>query len=455
MVAAVVEKRRVQDAIVHEIKGVLTPNGDTNWNAFGDTIPLYPGVDRALLEEGDPKPFYLTLDILQLNAVSENGLLYDEALVTAIEQQLPGMGGIQGHIPESEWSTSFPVDAVDWVGHVRIETKTYAKCYIPPGNTREFVRRVLARGGKLRTSISGMGIPQIIDENMGIYRMLDFELDSLDLAPATKAALRKYQSGEIVVTTEMMTPKEEVKEGVMPENEKEPVAITMIDVPQAVREQIVAEAKVRADAARVTELEQQVSALESAKTELASKLAETEQKVAEMVQYSTVCGEICAFLPPGTQTSQISALVGQVYQQLSQMAEVLGVETTSVEVEVMQQHAQMQEMKQAAFARQVDDAIAALTDWKVSSETGKGKRDAFRSTVKRALLSELPAGAADVTETLNRLWAAEFKPLAEALVNELTGGPAFVGGSRLVPTAQQPAVSDDDRIAEARGRTGF
>lgn len=177
----------IREFRVHELRGSF-PKVDT-----------YASVNVDLLTQGDTKPFYLVLPIARTGEISQNRLSYDKELVEAIAEQLQGLGGIRGHIPTDQAATAFPVEDVDWVGHKMVGDTLFAKGYIPPGETREYVRRLMARNGKLSTSIFGKGI--VGESSNGGTRLLNFSLEQVDLAPAKKASLQL--GGEFAIVTEM------------------------------------------------------------------------------------------------------------------------------------------------------------------------------------------------------------------------------------------------------------
>jgi len=216
-------------------------------------------VDLDTLTAGDDKPFFLTLPVGEVGRVSENGLRYDEELVKAIEAQVVGRGGIMGHIKLEERATAFPVEDVDWVGAQRQGDTLWGKAYIPPGEVREYVRRLKARGGKLATSIYG---PYAQREALqdGTHRIRGLRLESLDLAPADRAALKL--GGTFGVTAQMEQSKQDTDmEADMPVTKEQVIAeLTVEEIPQVLRDQIVAGVQADRDAKdRIAELEQQLS----------------------------------------------------------------------------------------------------------------------------------------------------------------------------------------------------
>jgi len=376
----------IQETREHPLKGQSPPNGYAKWQEFAASIPIYEGVDLPGLIENDDDPFFLTLDVMRVGETSLNGLLYDEEFVSLVEQQLAGKGAILGHTNEGD--AAYPVEVADWVGHMRVEGRTWAKAYIPPGREREFIRRILRRGGCLRTSLQGTGV-QIANAD-GSYRLKEFELDRLDFVPATQAALRRVTSGKPIVTREAQG---------KPMTEQR--TITIADVPQDVREAILREARVQADASRVTELEQQIASLTQARDTAQARITEMETSLA-------------------AQTARVTEL-----EQAHEAAQ-----------------ARIAEFERVAFERDIDSAIAALTEgWVIRSEAGKAKLAALHKQVRRALMEALNGkrDAQVIRETATRLWADEFQGIAESLRDALAGPSAAVGA----PSSSTQTLSDE------------
>jgi hypothetical protein len=122
-------------------------------------VPTAEGVDIEAINKSDADAMFVTLPIAEIGAISNNGLLYDEALVDSIAEQINANrpGGIFGHLKEEERSTSFPLPAGLWVGAKREGQTLWAKSYIPPGAARDYVRNLKAVGGQIATSIYGKG----------------------------------------------------------------------------------------------------------------------------------------------------------------------------------------------------------------------------------------------------------------------------------------------------------
>jgi len=166
-------------------------------------IPTAPGIDLDALTKGDEEPYFITLAVGEIGRVSSNGLDYDEPLVKGLVEQINTKhpGGIMGHIKAEERSTAYPVPDVYWVGAKMIGKTAWAKGYLPPGRAKEHFWRQKAMGGKAATSIFGPFTSQMKNEEKKSWKAKGFELESLDLAPWERAALRL--SGTFHVTSQM------------------------------------------------------------------------------------------------------------------------------------------------------------------------------------------------------------------------------------------------------------
>jgi hypothetical protein len=236
-------------------------------------VATHHQVDIQVLTRGDEDPFFVVLPIARVGEVSTNGLEYDETLVSAIAEQVVGKGGLMGHLKEEERPTAFPIESVDWVGAAREGETLWAKGYLPPGEAREYVRRLMARGGKLATSIYGT-YDEEVPGGKGGHQLRGFQLETLDLAPPDRAALSL--GGAFQVTGEMeIQPKQE--EDIMDKAQvlAELTAGDAKDLPKTVREAIIKDWQSQNDeAARIAEIEGQIQ-------EKDKKIAELEQVMGE------------------------------------------------------------------------------------------------------------------------------------------------------------------------------
>jgi hypothetical protein len=301
---------------------------------FFPDVATYTDVDISLLTAGDATPFFITLAIAEIGRVSENGLLYDRELVYSIAEQLAGLGGIRGHIPEGEEVSAFPVDAVDWVGHnIDGSGKLWAKAYVPPGETREQLRRLKARGGRLGTSIYGFGERQMLDAGNGTWKLNRFELHSVDLAPAQRASLKL--GGGFQITAEMQ------QEAHHEEKQMTETAIRLSDVPLDVRQQIIEQAQMEAEMVRVAELREALTVSHNRISELETTLHNRDAQIAELEQL-------------------VTARAGQI-----------------------------RELQEAQFTAELEQRIAALTDWQVGDEAARSKLEKVRTLLRQTTLAEL------------------------------------------------------------------
>ena len=176
-------------------------------------VPIHPEIDYQRLVDGDPDPLFVTLAVARVGAVSQppNGLLYDAELVSAIAAQGVGADALMGHLPDDQRDSAFPIDdrsstprAGVWVGFRQVDDMLWGKVYIPAQNerVRAYLRQLAAVGGALRTSIYGTGRYVLLDD--GIRRLDEFLLESIDFAPAARAALEL--DGTFALTSEMDAP---------------------------------------------------------------------------------------------------------------------------------------------------------------------------------------------------------------------------------------------------------
>lgn len=247
----------IQEFVVSEFRG-----------NFPD-IPVAPGVDLAELRAMDSDPFFVSLPIVpKVGAVSKNGLLYDEALVSSVERQINTKrpGGIFGHLKDEDRGTAYPIPSGMWVGAKRDGDQLWAKAYIPPGAARDHIRRLKAVGGQISTSIYGKGKFEET-ATKGVRRLTDFDLESLDFAPPQRAALGHGAVPNVTSEFEQENPgmtKEELLK-----------SLTLADVPANIREQIVSDAQAQSSATQtVAELRTQVTDRDALIAELQTSVAE-------------------------------------------------------------------------------------------------------------------------------------------------------------------------------------
>lgn len=252
-------------------------------------VPIAAGVNLEELTEADGTPFFVTLPIIpEVGQVSKNGLLYDDQLVNSIEEQINTKrpGGIFGHLRDDQRDTAFPLPAGLWVGAKRVGQTLWAKSYIPPGAGRDHMRRLKAIGGQIATSIYGKGTKEIV--RAGVNRLTAFTLESLDFAPPERAALG-YGAAPFV-TAEMQNQ----------EHRKTMNIVTINDIPQALREQVIQEyQRTAAQREGVAELSTQLADRDTVIAAQQATIAEYQRvqfdnaldgKISELINW-TVTGE--------------------------------------------------------------------------------------------------------------------------------------------------------------------
>ncbi len=227
-------------------------------------VPIASGVDLEALKENQAAPFFVTLPIVpEIGAISSNGLLYDDALVKSIEEQINRKrpGGIFGHLKDEERATAFPLPSGMWIGAKREGNTLWAKAWIPAGKSQDYMRQLKAVGGQIATSIYGKGDREKVKP--GVDRLTNFNLESLDFAPPERAALG--YGATPILTAELHEDNNDMdKTQLLAE-------LTVSDIPAALKEQILAAAGQKT---QVVELTTQVKDRDTLISELQTSVAE-------------------------------------------------------------------------------------------------------------------------------------------------------------------------------------
>lgn len=183
------QRAALEDFVISEYKGSVPD------------VPDAPGVDKKALTEGDPKPTFVVRPIAQVGRTSKNGILYDQALIDSIREQIVQNHpiGIFGHIKEADRATAHPTPQAYWIGAIQYGDKLYAKAYIADMERAADIRRKKALNSADGTSIYGTGIQHQHPD--GTISMTKFTLESLDFAPVDRASLDMGK--EMYITSEM------------------------------------------------------------------------------------------------------------------------------------------------------------------------------------------------------------------------------------------------------------
>lgn len=326
-------------------------------------VPIAPGVNLDDLKEVDAQPFFVTLPIIpEMGAISKNGLLYDEALVNSVEQQINEKrpGGIFGHIRKDEQDTAYPAPEARWVGAKREGNTLWAKAWLPPGAARDRLRQLKAVGGKIATSIYGKGDFEKVKE--GVKRLKTFALESIDFAPPERAALG--YGATPLVTAELEQPTTG-KDNDM-DKAQFLAELTANEIPQTVREQIVNPLR-----ATISELETKNAALELAVAEFKRKEFEStiDTKVSELTAWKVNGDEAKKRLDKFRQTlrAQLLTAVG-AERDATKVAELIG--------------ATWEDLK--PLAETVRDALAGPAAFVAEKQRNQGKLDTSPEATAKA-----------------------------------------------------------------------
>lgn len=392
-------------------------------------VPTFDWVDTELLHEGDEKPFYVTLRVAEYPRVSANELRYDEGLVNAIEEQMRGRVGIRGHTPSEFESTAYPLGEVFWVGCLREGNVLYGKAYVPPGATRSDIKRRIAIGGGVGTSIYGLA-EQVVHED-GTWSAKDFVLKKIDLTEPEDAALD--MGGQIVITAEQKT-------DIKPDKEQEMSDIT-----------------------KKTDSENQSVISETAHRQvvgvLEGKINTLEQRIKEM---GDVTATVRLAIPDGADPLE------RITAMTEFLAGLQGAFGQDVSVEMLTNMKAAGEAAAAAvdaadaetFGTDVEKEVATYMEtWNVTDEKAKTTIASIHTSMKKRTMAETSAkrdgtGKRDRTamkQFVSQLWDDEYKPLAEMARDSISGGRAYVAsidnGKHKTPTREE--------IEAARARTGI
>lgn len=371
-------------------------------------VPISPRVDLAALTAGDPDPLFVTRPLGVLGGVSQNGLVYDETLLSEIEQQSVGKVARQGHVAESNRSWEFPNDVAIWVGVLRSGDTLLGKSYIYPGTAfNQMVRKRKAAGGTLSNSIWGNSA--IVEMPDGSRRSLGLELESIDFVPAERASLEAL-GGAIVTTSEMSS------------EEGTPMTDNLAEAADALRQSV---ANMQPDA-------------------LYECLSEAQrQHCAEMRLKECDGGKVYEMLSEMhrehvTEAHSTAKNMKRVPKEATTVSETTVAEMASQTSEMKTMRQQIAEMQTVIkgyqrdeFDRSLDDTVNAyFADWRVNTESGKDKLNAVKKNLRLLTVSEMAGSTKpeDIQAAAEKAWA-NIKPLAELTLASLAGPGAFVGAA--------------------------
>lgn len=340
-------------------------------------IPVAQSIDYQGLLQDDKDPFFVTLPIAKIGAVSQNGLVYTDDMVRSIAEQINQrrIVGMRGHIPDDERSTAYPEPAVYWIGAQIVEGTLYAKGYIPPGATRDEFRIRKRLNMDVATSIYGRA-RNIKEREDGTYTA-EIELEQIDLAPPERAALQMKRG--FTITKEI--------ENTQGENSKTGEQMMSMD-----------EIKAALDAMSDEEL----AAL------LGDRLDKLMQMRAPKVEENTA------------QTPVAPEVTAEAVAEMKR-------ESASKDATIAELRARVAEYERTMFNSAVDSKIAEATNWNVSEDADIEALKALRATLKTAVLAEMGDNRAlnRVDEAVVRVMENN-RALVAALRDRLSGPGAFI-----------------------------
>lgn len=382
-------------------------------------VPFGPGVDVAALISGDPDPLYVIRPLGVLNEQSENGLIYDETLLSEIATQVIGKPARQGHVKEEDRSSDFPDDVGIWVGVQRQGPTLYGRCYIYPNtHFNEMVRKRKAAGGSLSNSIWGKSA--FVSNGNGTVRSAGLELESVDFVPAERASLDAL-GGEFQTTAEM-TIVQGVSEMASDNDADDKGVAEMAAVKKAV-------AEMQPDS--IHEM------LSEAQRDMVAKKRVSECTALQLYEMMSPdmrkgCAEMYASEVGQKLTAAETVQVAETAQ--TAVAEMKNLQTSVAEMEKTIRRYEREE-----FDRAVDSAVDRRLDWKVTTPDGEATMAALKKNLRIQLIAEMAGSTSkdDIEPSAEKAWA-EFKPLAEMGRAKLAGPAAFVGvgTSTFTPSGQ-------------------
>lgn len=410
-------------------------------------VPPALGVDMGALTAGDSDPMFITRPLAVLGSVSDNGLVYDQALIDAIYEQVLAKRppGRLGHVSEENRSWEFPPDVVLWIGALQDNGTLYGKCYVYPNTEfKTMARKRKAAGSGLSNSIWGQASQ--VDNADGTRRSIGLKLESIDFVPPERAALEAL-GGKFAVTSEMekgqgsmaegedrvqatefwktgvasLAPEE--VEGVLSEAQRHHIAQSHMgstscsECSKGMYEMLHSEHRGRIAEAHIKQMSpeevnkhlsdaQRAHIVESHLMQKSMKMVPSEAKVVEESKLAEMKRDL---------ENQFSA-------QIAEMGNVI------------------KQYQREDFDRAVTAEIDRRLDWNVHTTDGKQKLAALKANFRVMLVAEMAGSTKkeDISPAADRAWTT-FTPLAEMTRAALAGPSAFVGTVTSSPTGGREA----------------
>ena len=402
---------------------IIMPSYSIADEASFPEVPTSPNVDIAALTSGDIAPCYVTRPLAILNAVSENGLPYNEAIFNGVLDQVNSSPrpARRGHVSPEGKSSDFPPDVGYWIGasvaNWQGQPTVFGKCYVVPGEMRDMIMRRRATGTGLSNSLYGN--VTTADDGDGNPVPVDVVIETIDFVPEERAALQAL-GGDFVVTREM-------KEGKDMDN-SDVHEVAMREAIQALPPKDLCEMMTPAQGHQATQIHMKEckcsECTDGAVHEMLSdarrqKVAETHmreeatpQETYDMLPTASRqhvaeahCAEMGMKMVPKEAKVEDESAMREMKQQLSEMATVL------------------KQYQRAEFDRTLADTVDSyFADWQVKTANGTEKLNALKANLRVLTVAEMAGStsADDVKPASERAWA-NVKPLAETTLAALAG----------------------------------
>ena len=364
-------------------------------------VPLFAGVSLDEIKALDATPTFVTLQIAEIGRKSHAGYLYDEGLVSVIEQSMAQKrpGGIFGHPNPAEADYAYPDPDALWVGAKRQGKVLWGKAWLREPKAARRVRDVGLVGGYLGTSIFGKAIKEIKE---GSIRLKDFVLERIDFAPIERASLP--MSGQFALTAEMNG-----------------TAFPVEDSPVTIEELKVALAEHKPDVI------------------LNLLPVEAMERINEMVLQKN------RVLTNAGDQELITQLAAQNEQAKVLIAEMQATDKTQKE--------QVEKLTNDLLQHDLDATVAKATDWVVTSDAGKSRLNALRSHLRMGLVAEMKSGE-PLWDAMSRVMDNKNYSMIVEMTKKEIGGGALT--TQLIdPRPGELARPTSEQITDARGRVGI
>ncbi len=391
-------------------------------------VPLAPGVNLVGI---DPSPVFVTRPLGVVGGVSDNGLEYDDYLLSEIERQILDKRppARRGHVAEADKDWKVPESVGYWVGAQRVGDTLYGKAYILPNNPfRDEIKVVEAIGGELSNSIYGDASLVMGDD--GTMKCVGLKLESIDFVPPERAAL-KALGGEFTLTSEMKQGEDSMAEHNDAAADREEIIRTV--KPEALKEMLSEEQRHHVAEAHLKEcgdgkfMEMIGGRLkEIAGGKLYESLHEAHrQHIAEA--FAKEKGLKLVKEDAVAETKAKEETVAEAKAKEESVAEM-----TSLKGRLSEMETTIKRYQRDEFERAVDAAVdAEFADWHVSTDKGKTTLKTLKGELRFRAMAEM-SGLAGGQKPENiaqamALAAPHIQPLKEMALANLSGPSGFVG----------------------------